>query len=431
MKKQRIILIFFLALALIPLAFAQVDIQFTKQVYSPGETLQAEIFGNFPQGLNLENIHFYRERNIPVVYDIFKTKDKYLLYAILPYTEGNYTIKIEDAEYTTETGISTDKISEQFEIESSNQTILTVNPGFVVSRGDFSVNLKSNKNQEITAEFEATGEQKKISLVQNTEKKVSFSASGISNYTEANLKVADYAIPVFIFPEKTQEEIIEETEGFRFSPMEIKATILKSQDFSFKIFLMNLGDLDIKNIDISVDSDKSLKTQITPNSISVLEAGQEKSIELTISSEKTGDFYGTLLALSASPELEAELKIGIYVSENKSEVRSEISGYTEETSCSDIGEICSVGEECDGSLVFTQEGYCCDGTCKSQKTPTGYGWLWGIIIIVLVIAALGALFYLMKKRQGRKENVLESRRKKFEQRMNPRSEEIRGGLTRE
>ena len=93
--KKPVLLLCFVSLFLISLASA-VEIKLTKEVYAPSETLQAEIYGNFPDGIKLENIYFYRERNIPVDYDILKTQDKYLLYALLPHTEGNYTLKIKN-----------------------------------------------------------------------------------------------------------------------------------------------------------------------------------------------------------------------------------------------------------------------------------------------------------------------------------------------
>jgi hypothetical protein len=68
--------IFILLLLILPLASAA-EIHLSREVYQPGETLQAEIYGNFLEPLKVENIHFYRERNIPVVYDVVKLPDKY------------------------------------------------------------------------------------------------------------------------------------------------------------------------------------------------------------------------------------------------------------------------------------------------------------------------------------------------------------------
>lgn len=132
MKKVAVL---FLFLMLFSLASAA-EIRLSKETYSPGETLQAEIYGNFIDGISLENIYFYRERNLPLIYDILKLKDKYLLYALLPSTEGNYSIKIKER-YETESGIS-NEISKNFEIRKSNFTSFSINPGFVVARSDFS-----------------------------------------------------------------------------------------------------------------------------------------------------------------------------------------------------------------------------------------------------------------------------------------------------
>ena len=425
---KKLVLVFLLCILLINLVLA-VEIKLTKESYAPGETLQAEIYGNFISGLSLENIYFYRERNIPVLYDILKTKDKYLLYAILPAKEGNYTLKIKNTKYTTETGSSTETIAKEFKIEKTNETTLTVNPGFVVAREDFSISVRANRNKDIIAEFEATGEKQNISLIQNQEKKIHFSVSGISDYRESNIKLDNYNIPVFIFPEKSQQEIIQESGAFRFSPLEIKATILKKQDFSFKVSLLNLGEINITNIKFSSElEDKDLGIKISPETITELESGGEEFINLVISSEKPKAYTGKIVALTED-NLTAELALEIEVTENESEVAYESPGYTQYSSCSEIGKICETGESCDVESVFTEEGYCCKGTCKKESKSSG-SWLWGVVIIIIVFIAIGLLYFFMKKRQKKPVDFLKKREEKFEERMHPEGTEVRKSLTR-
>ena len=183
MKKEYIVLIFLFSILLIS-SVSAVDIKLSKESYAPGETLQAEIYGNFINPLELKNIYFYRDRSLPLIYDILKLKDKYLLYAILPYQEGNYTLKIKDAKYTTEEGSSSEIIEKEFKIEKTNTTVLTLNPGFVVARDDFFIKLKANNNIDVETEFEATGETQTVSLIQTAEKKVYFSVDGKKAFTE-------------------------------------------------------------------------------------------------------------------------------------------------------------------------------------------------------------------------------------------------------
>ena len=83
MKRGLLILLFILVLQMSPVFAEDVEIQLSKDIYEPKETLQAEIYANFLDPLELENIYFYRDRSIPVIYDILKLSDKYLLYALL------------------------------------------------------------------------------------------------------------------------------------------------------------------------------------------------------------------------------------------------------------------------------------------------------------------------------------------------------------
>jgi len=416
MKKLVLILLFLL---LMNLASA-VEIKLSKEIYAPEETLQAEIYGNFIDGLDVDNIFFYRERNIPVDYDLLKTEEKYFLYAILPPKQGNYTIKIKNTRYETDTGVSTEEIIKEFQIQQTNETVLTINPGFIVARDDFYIKITTNKNAEIEAEF--LGEKQSVSLIQGREKKIYFSVSEIKNYTESNIKIKDYDIPVFIFPERS-DVIIKETGKFRFSPLEINAVILEDDIYFFKVLLMNLKDTNIKDIIFSSNASEDLNIEIIPSSFSELAAGEKKSINLTLAPEKKGIFYGTILASSGT--LSAELKLNIESTENKSKISYEGPGYEE--SCSDLGgSICTLTERCDGTSIFTEDGYCCQGNCIAEKEKKS-NWIYGLIIIIAVIGGLILLAVYTKKKQKKSVDILKQKESSYQERM---SGEVSGELSR-
>jgi len=391
MKKLVLVL---LVLQLISIVSA-VEINLSKESYAPFETLQAEIYGNFIDGLKVENIHFYRERNIPLIYDILKLGNKYLLYALLPSTEGNYTLKIKDIRYETPSGVSTEDIIKEFNVKSTNETPLTINPGFIVTRDDFYIKIEANKNTEIEAEF--LGEKQTLSLVQNKEKKVYFSVSEINNYTETNIKINNYNIPVFVFPETSSD--IKETSKFRFNPSEIETIISKEDSYSFKVSLINLGNKNITDITLSSNI-SDLVVGITPDFISELEAEGREFINLTISSEEAADFSGKIIA--SSENLSAELQVDIKIVENKSDIiynGDHTPGYTEDETCEDLGgKICSAEEKCNIPLELTQDGYCCKGECIVEEEGDT-SWIYGVIIMIAVLAGLIFLSFYMKKRQ--------------------------------
>ncbi len=420
MKKEALLLV--LLMLIIPTVLAA-EINLNKESYQPGETLQAEIYGNFVDGLDVENIFFYRERNIPIDYDLLSVKDKRLLYALLPQKEGNYTLKIKNARYETDAGITTTELVKEFSIEKGNQTYLSIIPGFIVAREDFYIEVESSEN--IDTEIDFLGQKQSLSLLKDKEEKIYFSVEGIENYTEAEIKIMDYSIPVFIFPKQMQIILISEADKFRFNPQEIKATILEDEDYFFQTTLINLNRKNITDIGLSSDSE-DLEISIVPNIIPKLEAGEKQFVNVTLNVRKKGTFSGEVLA--SSQNFSARLKFDIDVTENQSEIGYTGVSYTEDQSCSEIGQICSATQVCDGTSVFTSDGYCCRGKCTAEEESNA--WIYGIIIIVVVVIALVIFSIFMRKKQRKKMNVLTEREKKYKERMSGRGGEVRGRLER-
>ncbi len=428
MKKVAVL---FLFLMLFSLASAA-EIKLSKEVYQPSETLQAEINGNFLDSIKPENIHFYRERNLPVEYDISKIGDKYLLYALLPSKEGNYTITIEDIRHEEGDVVTDTEIVKGFKIQKGNESYLTINPGFVVARDDFYIRVESQENRQLDISF--LGEKQTIDLVGEKEKKIYFSISNITDYTETNISLLSYSIPVLIFP--NQSSLIKETPDFRFNPLEIETAILKDGKFSFVVALVNFGVKNVTNLTLSYNS--SLSIQLSPESISFLEAREKQFINLTVRSEKTGNFTGKIIASSSN--FTAEMGLKIMVTENKSEVISFInnsngsSGFLGEKSCAELkGTQCSDKEECNVAEVPSTDGSCCQGACiKSSNGDSS--WIYGVILIVVLIAGLVGFSIYMKKRQGNITDLLKKREQKFQDTMSPSptqpSTEVRGTLSK-
>lgn len=216
MKKS--INLLFVLLLIIPVISA-VEIKLSKDTYHPGETLQAEITGNFIS-LSQDNLLIYEEntpRAQPVISDLTKQSSIYYFYAMLPNQEGNFSLRIEDARYT-ESGVEkTNSIIKEFKIIRTNKSILFFKPGFIETSADFSIKLKSlTGNQQITAEL---GSQvKNYSLIEDIEKQADFSVSNLpfgknelkliyasetsSGFFSSSTTQQYYTIPVFVI-EKT------------------------------------------------------------------------------------------------------------------------------------------------------------------------------------------------------------------------------------
>jgi len=216
MKKSALSLVFALILLSLSFISAAVEINLEKTQFYPSELLKAEILGTFPDGLKIANIAVYEGNAVhstPTQSELLKTGEKYIYYAVLPSAEGNYSLKIKNAKYYINTDTSTNETAQNFTITTTNSTYLSINKGFISTTKDFSIIVKSlNGIQEVTAKFDATGEEKTTTIGQNAEKTLYFSIKDITEYTESTLSINDYSIPVFVSPQDpTQEPFITNT----------------------------------------------------------------------------------------------------------------------------------------------------------------------------------------------------------------------------
>ena len=195
MKKLVLLLLVLLAINLI----SAIEIKLSKDTYSPSETLQAEITGNFIDVLTIDNIFLYKEgipRTMPSISDLTKQGDIYYLYIVLPNQEGNFSIKIENTRYTDGGVEKTSAIIKEFTVRRTNESALQINPGFVRTSEDFSIKVKAlNENQKITTNF--NGKTQNLSLIEDVEKTIQFSILNL-DFGKYNLKINDYNIPVFL-----------------------------------------------------------------------------------------------------------------------------------------------------------------------------------------------------------------------------------------
>ena len=81
---------------------SSIKIDLLKESYQPQETLLVTINGNF-FSLAKENINIYKQgipKLTPVISGLTKQNNIYYFYAVLPNQEGNFSLKIENVEYT-------------------------------------------------------------------------------------------------------------------------------------------------------------------------------------------------------------------------------------------------------------------------------------------------------------------------------------------
>ena len=142
-------LIFLVLVLLVFPIISAVDVEL-KTVYNQGETLVAKISGNFVDQPTTNNIAFYRGHvKIPMVFGLEKIEDDFYVYALLlDKSEGEYSLRIDGVKYYRATEIVEEEIIQNFSI-SGQITAFSVNPGFIVTGEDFSVNIKNLQDSRI------------------------------------------------------------------------------------------------------------------------------------------------------------------------------------------------------------------------------------------------------------------------------------------
>ena len=404
-----------------------IDITLSKDTYSPLETLQAEITGNFVT-LSNENINIYEQgipRLVPVKSGLTKQDETYYYFATLPNKEGNYTFVIENTEYLTQGEENSVAIIKNFTIKKTNLTALSINPGFVETKEDFSIKVISPfKDQRIIATLEATNQSKIVNLIESEEKSIDFSIVNL-NSGRTNIRIGGYIIPVFI----SKEIIPPQTQNLIFSPPEIIATITPGQNYFFKIFIENYGDSNLTNIKIS----SNINAVIKPDTLD-LKSGERKIVNLTIPITDNAKNNVTGKITLNYNDKSLDLNVFFNITQNQSKVN--LTGTTvTNLSCTSKGKLCVYPEICSKETTYSLEGSCCLGDCIEKAAPADYGWIFGLILLALL--AVLAFFLIKRARQRQKlkspEEMLEDKSKRFNERMNPPtkpSEEVSGKLGR-
>lgn len=409
------LIIFFLIIPFI----SAIEVKLSKDSYQPQETLQLQLTGNFIY-LMKENIMIYKEGKVhpePVISDLTKYNNAYYFYAILPNEEGNYTLRIENAEYFQRGQIIKDPIIINLSVQFKNTSDLSFNPGFVIPDKDIIIKVKSlYRNIPLNTKFEATGESKNIFLIEGREELIKFNLPALPP-SISKIIINNYEIPVFLI--KKLNETIEEK--IEFIPLFIVGTITDDRDYSFSVIIKNAGNKNLTNI--TFESDILI---IKPNKLDTFEKGGVKIINITISkTNKTIDSY----VKATFSDKELFLPIFLNITQNKSNVNiPDVSeNISKPLNCEDIGNLCIDNQICNGETIGSLEGPCCIGDCIEEK-KSGYKNTIGIIlIIILLIIIFYITFKIIKKRKLKtSDEILIDKTDKYMKRL--RGEEVRGKL---
>ena len=387
----------FLAILIFPLASA-VEFQL-KEDFDKGETLLAKVSGNFLEQPSKDKVFFYRGTvRIPVVYAVAKINDEFYIYALLTgKNEGNYSVALENIRYMKGAEISEEDIVRNFTI-TEDTADFSVNPGFLITSEDFSLELQNLQESQITVQITASEKLEatdSLDLKSGETKKINFKLNTQESFLEEitlSSENTNYSVPVFIFSTVTTEE--EKDAGFEFQPDTVGVSMATDSDTKRIIYLVNTGKETIENITFSVSGILEPYVTISPETINDLEENSTEKVEIfLISDTEVAVIEGKITAHTENFSSSVMLVLNFIKDYIPAEGGED--GEVIVTTCGQLeGIICSQEEECSEEPVFVRDGVCCLAQCQEvKKSSTGkiMGWL-------IITAIILALFWFFKKR---------------------------------
>ncbi|MBW6442429.1 hypothetical protein K0A97_01440 [Patescibacteria group bacterium] len=407
-------------------AIIEQDIQFDQ-----GENLIAVISGNFIEQITKENIIFYRGHisGIPMNYDVVKIGTDFYVYALLlGKPAGNYSLVVDGVSYWNGIQISEERIIKNFTI-TENSTDFFVNPGVVLTNGNFSFEITNFKNVRRTIELTPPDsfitQENSFDLISGQTKVINFEINLDSNLTSQTLEYiqitsesTEYQLPVFFYPEliNNQTNPIEvdgpETNdsNFKITPSGINLSMYTNSNLTKIFYILNQG-LRTENISLVTSQNMESYLNVSPEFISVLEENSTEQIEINFTSgEEEIRISGHLFAISENFTTPLFINLEIIENPNSSEPSPRENSLPY---CRDLegGKVCPSGEMCSIStnLAMDEDNemvYCCLGNCEPLPEKPATGKIIGWIIIVVIIVVL-VLFFLKHKRIRPKVDLLD------------------------
>jgi len=425
-----------LAIILTILLIAQVtalEIQTDKDEFMQGETFLATITGNILENIKPEDVGFYRRHvQMPFTFDITKINKTYYIYAILPYTQEQYTLKIKDVYFKENNQVRTQDIEKNFTV-TDQISDFNIRPGFITATDNFTITLYNNLNSNLEIIYNLENKSKSTTLPLQESKKLIIETSHIEKTTLTTFEISSpdliYNIPAYIIKtsqdqqdssenEDDDKTIIEEIkyEKLRFDLPGMRANLNKNQPISYLINLLNLGNADAKDVTITVSDELKNYITLSQTTIEKIETNQEIELNFTVAFNKTGDFTGYIKVESENSKDEFLLKFNI------SQNITPTSSVTTQKTCADFG--LTQSNVCEKIAMFASDGPCC-ATISTSKKPKSTNWT-AIAIVIGLLLVIG-FFVLIKIRKPKPtaKDIMKKRSQKFSQKY-----ETRGKLER-
>ncbi len=403
---------FFLIFFLVLLSFQLISaVEFNlRGDFSSGETIITKVSGNFLTPLSKENVLFYREPShvkVPIDYAILKIIDEYYVYVFISgKPSGNYSFSIENVKYLEGTKTVEDNIVRNFTI-TNEIADFSLKPGFIVSSGDFFVEVQNLKDRQITINVKTqsqnasernifvfsggvTAKEMPVSVNSGEIKKINFKlGTGNPSLQKIGLTSGNitYSLPVYITTSGEQTP-----EASRLEPSELVSSIPTKSITKKTVYLYNTGDTEIRNISFSLSGEIKPFVNLSDSHIDKINANSNYPLELSLFSPGEIEVSGSLKAnINGEKMLYSQISLKFldnYIPVNESK--------QSDKTCSELnGRICSSSEKCSQQTIYATDNVCCPGNCISAKKGNSTGII--IAIIILVVIA-GGLFWFYKKK---------------------------------
>jgi hypothetical protein len=391
--------IFLLLIIIIPLASTTPALHLQHEDITKHETILAILntSGKFQEGISPLQISFFEERKkIFIESNLILFNNNYYIY-IYPTRQGNFTLKIEGILYSdsNDKNFKEKTIEKEIEIKDSNEnsSILSIKPGFIFSTGNAQKITLTNKGKT-NLEFTYLGNKSNLSVDSSTE----ILPSLTKNFSYLEIKTyKTFRVPIIYQKINNQNpNPLPPKETFlKSNLLELTAELTENTEQNKNIQLFNFGDGNIT--DIKITSSVSFLKAFAPENI---EPNSAKNFSITLTPKNSGQVKGNLnitYTQSNSTNI-LSLPLNLFILPKGS--TEEDFKISSETCTQKNGTICSSNEFCTGKSGFAKDGYCCLAVCKPLEKDdegSGIGWIFGIIIF-LVLAAVGYLLYKKSKK---------------------------------
>lgn len=376
--------------------------------FNQGETLFAQISGNFLDQIQQSNILLYEGHvRIPFTPSVNKAGGIFYVYGQLQGKEsGNYSLVLRGVRYIENDIVKSSDVSRDFTI-TNNSAEFSVSPGFISLSygGTFQIGIRNLKDSVLNLDYSLGNFSNKSVIPPGQTVKASLSSpllSGMYNLTLSG-DATSYQVPVYIEYSSSTS-----TSNYSGNGTSLPKDYLKIQPSSLNISLstnsttaryLHISSSSNVSTNISFSVQDILKPYISIQKSATIEANSSSQIKINVTSlENNSVTLGDLNATYGNQSILVPIFLNFsadYVFTNQSSGSQNNSLFQ---TCSEIGGIsCGGNEACTGEIRDALDGKCCFGTCKVQQNDNSGKILGWTLAAILVLGLVTFLIFKYRK----------------------------------